>query len=223
MHGQGIKLNNQMAKTRAHNTKHLTGTRSLMLHSLGFVTGDPSIRIGYPYVFHPGLQITVNEAGDSKWIYLMLPVDKGSLITDIKVAHHRTGFQSRVTLLRLVEQCEPVTAMVVHDETIEKTIPSTCVISSACQVVVNHSVLLKVCMKFANTDDMIEFGSVEICYIPDYVSLSERKKKDKGASKQSMVSAETYLFNGDYSLNAHRPTLAELFMKKRRKENQFLE
>lgn len=193
-----------------------------MLHSIGFVTGDPSIKIGYPYVFHPGLQVTVTEPGDAKWIYLMLPIEKGSLITDVKIAHHRTGLGSRVSLLRLVEQREPIAATVIHDDAIEKTIPTTSVIALSCQVVVKNSILLKVCMEFSNTDDMIEFGSVEICYIPDYVSLSERKKKDKGASKQSMVSDETYLFNGDYSLNAHRPTLAELFMKKRRKENQFL-
>ena len=142
-----------MAKTRAHNTKHLTGTRSLMLHSLGFVTGDPSIKISYPYLFHPGLQVTVNEPGNAKWIYLMLPITRGSLITDIKIAHHRTGIQSRVTLVRLVEQHEPVSATVIHDEAIDKAIPSTCVINSTCRVVINNNTLLKIYINFTNKNN----------------------------------------------------------------------
>ena len=35
-----------------------------MLHALGLVTGDPTIRISSPFVFHPGVQITVSEPGD---------------------------------------------------------------------------------------------------------------------------------------------------------------
>jgi len=80
-----------------------------------------------------------------------------------------------------------------------------------------------VCMNFANTDDMIEFGSVEICYIPDYMAPHEKKKKDKKVSKEAEEMVATYLFNNHRALNMHRPTLAELFMKKKRKEKQFLE
>ena len=81
-------------------------------------------------------------------------------------------------------------------------------------------------MEFSNTDDMIEFGAVEIRYIPDYTSTQEnninRKKTDNKTKKQKEDSIITYMFNDEHALNMHRPTLAELFMKKRRKENQFL-
>ncbi len=159
--------------------KHLMRQQTLMLHGLGFVSGDPTIKIGYPYVFHPSIQVTVTEPGDSKWIYTMLPISKGSLITEIKVAYHRTGIQSYISLIRLVEQREPVAASVVHNEKIEKTIPATYVISSACNVIVTRSILLKVCMEFANIDNMIEFGSIEVQYIPDYVSFMENEEKNK--------------------------------------------
>lgn len=208
-----------MAGTHTHNIKNLGRIRSLMLHSLGFATGDLSIMISRPFLFHPGLQVTVIEPGDSKWIYLMLPLDRGSLITDIKIAHHRTGFQSHVTLVRLIEQHMPISATIVHDKTIDKTIPSTSVIDLACHVVVDNSLLLKVCMNFANTDDMIEFGSVEVRYIPDYTSFMEKKKKDKKAPKEWGTPVEAYPFSGDFLLNAHRPSLAELFRKKIRKIN----
>lgn len=201
--------------------KFLSRTQSLMLHALGFVTGDPSIRIDYPYVFHPGLQVTVSEPGDSKWIYMMLPITRGSLITGIKIAHHRTGLQSHITLVRLVEQRVPVSATVVHNEIIEKTVPVTCVIGSICRVVVNHSILLKVCMDFASTDDMIELGSVEVSYIPEYTSLPEHKKKEIKAEYNGEESAVN-LFNTAHSLNLHRPSFMELFLqKKRRKKVSF--
>lgn len=198
--------------------KLLSRKQSLMLHALGFVTGDPSIRIDYPYVFHPGLRVRVNEPGDSKWIYMMLPVGKGSLITDIQIAYHRTGIQSHVTLVRLVEQREPVSATVVYNEEIKKTIPATCIIGSACHVVVNNSILLKVCMDFANTDDLIELGSVEVCYIPEYTSQAEYKRKE--AKKVSYQKEEPIagLLNGSHSLNLQHPSLAELFLQRKKKK-----
>lgn len=198
--------------------KLLSRKQSLMLHALGFVTGDPSIRIDYPYVFHPGLRVRVSEPGDSKWIYMMLPVSKGSLITDIKIAYHRTGLQSHVTLVRLVEQREPVSATVVHNEEIRKTIPATCVIGSACRVVVNNSIMLKVCMDFASADDMIELGSVEVCYIPEYTSQAEYKRKE---AKNVAYHKEEFipgLFNGSHTLNLQRPSLIELFLQKKKKK-----
>lgn len=208
-----------MDNTYSHIPKKLLSrTQSLMLHALGFVTGDPSIRIDYPYVFHPGLQVTVSEPGDSKWIYMMLPVTRGSLITDIKIAHHRTGIQSHITLVRLVEQREPIFATVVHNEIIEKTVPVTCVIGSACRVVVNHSILLKVCMDFASTDDMIELGSVEVRYIPEYASLPEYKKKEINKAVYHKEEPVASLFNSSYSLNLQRPSLVELFLQKTRKK-----
>lgn len=197
--------------------KLLSRRQSLMLHALGFVTGDPSVRIDYPYVFHPGLQVTVNEPGDSKWIYMMLPVTRGSLITDIKIAYHRTGLQSHITHIRLVEQREPVSATVVHNEIIEEITPVTDVIRSACHVVVNHSILLKVCMDFADTDDMIELGSVEVRYIPEYASLPEHKRKEVQTGKHGEKSTIN-MFSIAHSLNMHRPSFMELFLQKKGKK-----
>ena len=183
-----------------------TKTRSLMLHGLGFVTGDPTIKIGYPYVVHPGIQVTVEKPGDSKWIYMMLPIDRGSLITDIKIAHHRTGFQSHVSLVRIVEQKEPVSATVVFNDQISHSIPSTSVINSECKVMVKNSVLLKVCMEFSNTDDMIEFGSVEIRYIPDYdLSMKEDEK-------ESII----YQFKQEQFENGNRPSVRQLLFGKKK-------
>jgi len=154
---------------------------------MGFVSGDPTIRISYPYVFHPGVQVTVTEPGDSKWIYMMLPMPKGSLITDIKVAHHRTGIQSYVSHIRLVEQREPVTAEVVHDDKIAESVPSNSIISCACHVVARKSMMLKICMTFDNTDDMIEFGAVELQFIPDYEMANLPEEGNKKRKNQFLI------------------------------------
>lgn len=207
-----------MDNNYGHITKKLLAKReSLMLHSLGFVTGDPSIKIDYPYVFHPGLQVTVSEPGDAKWIYMMLPVSRGSLITNIKIAHHRVGLQSHIMLIRLVEQREPIFATVVHNEAIEKTIPDTSVITSSCRVLVDNSILLNVCMNFASTDDMIELGMVEVSYIPHYASLLRQKKGEVKTEFQGEDSLAG-LFSANPSLNLNRSLLMKLFLQKKEKK-----
>jgi hypothetical protein len=142
--------------------------QTLMMHAVGLVSGDPTIQISSPFVFHPGVQITVTEPGNAKWVYMMLPLPKGSLIEEITVACHSSGIQNRVTHIRLVEQREPVAADVLYDHPVEQELPSHYIISSACRVIVERSVLLNICMEFSSSDELIEFGSIEIKYIPDY-------------------------------------------------------
>ena len=107
---------------------------------------------------------------------MMLPLPKGSLIEEIRVAHHSSGIQSKVTHVRLVEQREPVAAEVLYDNPLEVETPSHHIISSACRVIVERSVLLNICMEFSSSDEMIEFGSIEVQYIPEF----EKKSIVKG-------------------------------------------
>jgi hypothetical protein len=174
--------------------KNIPKEQTLMLHGVGFVTGDPTIRIGYPFIMHPGVQVSSTEVGDNKWIYMMLPIPKWSLITQVAIAYKKTGIHNYLSLIRLVEQREPVSATVVHNEIIEKTIPSSCIISAACHVVVRKSILLKVCMEFNNEEDLIEFGSVEVRYIPEYESSVPEEVKDRREKNfLQMLSSEKQL------------------------------
>lgn len=205
-----------MSEQKIHITRKLLSKRkSLLMHGVGFVTGDPTIELSYPFTFHPGMQITVTEPGDSKWIYMMLPLEMGSLITDIKIAHHRTGLNSYISLIRLIEQKEPISATVIYNEKFTNDIPSTCVISSGCNVIVGKSILLKVCMNFASKEDMIEIGSVEIRYIPSYVSLSGMDKNERKENEPGQI----FKLNG-INKEESKPILSELFSL-RKKENNF--
>lgn len=204
-----------MTTLHKHFSKKSSYSRqTLMLHALGFVSGDPTIRIGYPFVFHPGVQVTVTESGDAKWIYLMLPIPLGSLITEIKVAYHRSDILSHISRIRLVEQREPVTAEVVHDEEISNNIPSIGVIKSECHVIVKRSSLLKICMAFTSTESMIQFGGVEIGYIPDYKQLSQPDDTDNKRKEEALI----YKFNKKQSINESQPSLADLFFQMRKKK-----
>lgn len=208
-----------MDNTRNHiSSKLLEKRESLMLHAIGFVTGDPSVRISNPHTFRPGVQVTTAEAGDSKWLYMMLPVTQGSLITDIRIAHHRTGLRSHVAIIRLVEQQEPVAVEVAHNEMFDEALPGTCVVSSACWVIVKHAVLLKVCLDFADSADIIELGSVEVSYIPGYTSLPEYRKEVKSREMSAQKEGNgAGLFSIRHSLNFYRPPLLDMVLQKKRK------
>lgn len=190
-------------------------SQTLMLHSLGFVSGDPTIRIGYPFVFHPGVQVSVTEPGDAKWVYLMLPIPKGSLITEIKVAYHRTDILSCISHIRLVEQREPMAAEVIYDEKISNSLPSIGVIKSECHVTVKRSLILKICMAFTSADAMIEFGGVEVEYIPDY---EQQNLSEDNADKKRKEEMLIYKFNKKQSITENQPTLVDLFFQTRKKK-----
>lgn len=155
--------------------------KCLMLHGLGFTSGDSTVKISYPFTFHPGVQVTVTEPGNAKWLYMMLPLSKGDLITEIRVAYY-SGSRSRISFIRLVEQREPVAAAMLHERKMPEEMPSMSEASTSCRVVVNKSVLLKVCLDFVSTNDMIEIGSVEVKYIPEYNTLQDSEKKKEKIS-----------------------------------------
>lgn len=196
--------------------KLLSKTESLMLHGIGFVTGDPTINLGYPYISHPGMQVTVNEPGDSKWIYMMLPVVSGSLITDIKISYHRVGIDNRILFVRLVEQREPISATIVHDDKLKADLSTSGIIQSSCRVLVKKSILLKVCIDFQNTDDMIEFGLVEIKYIPAFEEITGMKRRFM--REKNLLTSDS---NGNNSEKEHNPTMTELLLTKLNKKTNF--
>ena len=184
-----------------------------MLHGIGFVSGDPTIDLAYPYVFHPGMQVTVTEPGDSKWIYMMLPVVSGSLITDIKISYHRVGIDNRILFVRLVEQREPISATIVHDDKLKTEQSSSGIIQSSCRVLVKKSILLKVCIDFQNIDDMVEFGLVEIKYIPSFEEITGMKRRFMRERDTSSTE------NGRNTEKEHNPTMTELLLTKLNKKN----
>jgi len=167
-------------KDHIKETKNLK-MESLMLHGIGFVSGDPTIKFGYPFLLHSGMQVNVTEPGNVKWIYMMLPLTKGSLIKEIEISCHCSDVLSRITHLRLVEQSEPFTSNLVHDEIIKEECfhSNFTKVHSNCNVIVNKSILLKLCLDFVDSDDTIKIGSVEVKFISDYKQVEDIEKMEE--------------------------------------------
>lgn len=194
---------------------------SLLLHGVGFVTGDPTIKLSYPFVFHPGLRVSVTEPGDNKWLYMMIPLSKGSLIKGVNVACHSTGIDSYINHIRLVEQREPIAATVVFDEILEREISlNSSFIKAECNVIVNRSILLKLCLDFSDTTDIIEIGSVEVKYIPDFEQSREFEKMEKKMyhEKQQKMLEYNETMQLDNTVKQNISFVDMLFSRKKRKK-----
>lgn len=138
---------------------------SLMLNGIGFITGDPTLKLNYPQVTHPGLQITTNAITQFKWIYLMLPLTKGSSITGLAITYNNSNARSFITQTRLVNQTSPDSALVVHDDATQLTATTvTTHTSTVSGVTVTGSIVLMLRLNFTNVADTIEIGSVEVDY-----------------------------------------------------------
>lgn len=114
-----------------------------------------------------------------------------------KIAYHIVGIQSYIPLVRLVEQREPIAATVLHNKVVDKPLPSSGIIKAECRAVVSKSTLLKICMEFENSDDIIEFGGgVEVNYIPHFntQNIEEERKKIK---KTRMNRSSIFSFGND--------------------------
>ncbi|WP_418893008.1 hypothetical protein [Limibacterium fermenti] len=198
--------------------KRLLKQKSLMLHGLGLVTGDPTIKINYPFLFHPGVQISVTEPGEAKWVYLMLPLSMGDLITEVKIASFRSDMGSLISLIRLVEQRMPISATVLFDDKLDRENTSASVISTPCHVLVTKSIFLKLCMNFTSTEDIIEIGSIEVKYIPEYESIEYIEKKELKEEKQKMLAFE--LEDTPSEALRHKPSLSDIFFFNKLKKDK---
>ena len=136
-----------------------------MLTGIGFVTGDPTLKLDYPYVSHAVTQIKATTVGDLKWMSMMLPLHKGDTITAIKLSYRNSSARSFISQIRLTSQLNPPIAMVRHDDGTDllSTIPVTQT-SVVNNLVVDNSIVLSLRLNFGNLSDMIEIGAVEIVY-----------------------------------------------------------
>jgi hypothetical protein len=137
--------------------------KSLMLNGIGFVTGDPTLKLNYPFVSHVGFQINASATGDLKWVSMMLPLNKGEIVNGIRITYRNTNVRSFISQIRLVELVSSNTAIVRHDDGTDLlSTVSTTATSAVSNLQVNGSILLMLRLNFGNIADMIEIGAVEI-------------------------------------------------------------
>ncbi len=133
-------------------------------------------------------------------------------------------FKAIYPLVRLVEQREPIAATVLHNKVVDKPLPSSGIIKAECRAVVSKSTLLKICMEFENSDDIIEFGGVEVNYIPHFntQNIEEERKKIK---KTRMNRSSIFSFGNDGKnqvLRYNLISLISLFFKPKKNVESFI-
>ncbi len=177
--------------------------KSLMLNGMGFATGDPSIKISAPFILHPGTRVTVTEPGNAKWIYILLPLCKGDLITGTSVVYNKSDINTKIAQVRMVEQESPASATVVYSQKTNCEETGVLTLTGSCKVEVKTSVLLNLCLDFASTASMIELGAIEIHYIPEFALpevknessfLSLSKTRKIGKLKRLQTKLPEFLF-----------------------------
>lgn len=143
-------------------------TEILWLSPTDFVTGDDSLRINYPSVTHPAVEIKATAPGDLKWVSLGLKIPPFHEINAIHVCYQLSNSRSFISQVRLAEMRTPDQALVRHDDGTD--LLSTAPACYRSQLVTSYrpggAVLLELRLNFGNVADTITLGAIGVELLP---------------------------------------------------------
>lgn len=136
---------------------------TLWLSPTGYVTGDPTLQISYPFVSHPSTVVTCVTPGDLKWISMGLPLLSSRSIKEVSICYQLRNPQSFISQVRLTQMTTPNQAVVQHDDgtDLTNTTPS-CYTSVVSGFFPAGAVTLELRLNFQNATDQIMLGAVSI-------------------------------------------------------------
>jgi Pectate lyase superfamily protein len=140
---------------------------TIWLSPTGYVTGDPTLQISYPFVSHPGTVVTCTATGDLKWVAMGLRLPPNAKIEDVIISYAVSSAQSFISQIRLAEMTTPDHATVLHDD--PTPLQSTSPASYASHVGGLHAegaVTLELRLHFQNTGDEIRLGALGVTFQP---------------------------------------------------------
>jgi Pectate lyase superfamily protein len=137
--------------------------QTIWLSPAGFVTGDPTLRVNYPFVSHPSTIVSCTEPGDFKWVSMGLRLPPGSQIDEIVICYEVSNARSFIAQVRLAEMTTPDRATVIHDDPghLSSTTPTSHA-SNVAGVVPSGAVTLELRLNFQDAFDEILLGAVGI-------------------------------------------------------------
>jgi parallel beta-helix repeat protein len=145
--------------------------QTLWLSPTEFVTGDPSLRLSYPYISHSYAIVTCTSPGDFKWIFMGLWLPENVAIEEIIVCYHISIQQTQqnqlsfISQIRLTEMMTPDKAIIIHDDgTGLKDTSPTCYTSHVDGKVpsAGSTITLALRLNFKNTTDKIMLGAIGV-------------------------------------------------------------
>jgi hypothetical protein len=100
---------------------------TIWLSPTGFVTGDPTLQISYPFLSHPGTVVTCTAPGDLKWVSMGLRLPPNAKIEDVIISYEVSSPGSFISQIRLADMTTPDHATVLHDDStpLQSTSPAS--------------------------------------------------------------------------------------------------
>lgn len=137
--------------------------QTIWLGPTNFVTGDPTLRVSYPFVSHPSTIVSCTAPADFKWISMGLRLPPDVQIEAVTVCYQLSNARSFISQVRLVEMTTPDRAIVVHDDPTHLTSTAPATYSSAVpELVPSGALMLELRLNFQNTSDEILLGAAGV-------------------------------------------------------------
>jgi hypothetical protein len=138
---------------------------TIWLSPTGFVTGDPTLQISYPFVSHPGTVVTCTAPGDLKGVSMGLRLPPNAKIEDVIIGYEVSSPRSFISQIRLAETKTPDHATVLRDDPtpLQSTSPASHT-SHVGGLVAEGAVILELRSNFQNTSDEIRLGAVGVTF-----------------------------------------------------------
>jgi parallel beta-helix repeat protein len=137
--------------------------QTIWLGPTNFVTGDPTLRVSYPFVSHPSTIIGCTAPGDFKWVSMGLRLPPDVLIEELVISYQVSNARSFISQIRLAEMTTPDHATVIHDDPTHLTSTTPVTYNSAVSGRLPAGALtLELRLNFQNASDEILLGAVGI-------------------------------------------------------------
>jgi hypothetical protein len=139
--------------------------QTIWLSPTDYVTGDPTLRLSYPFVSHPGTVLSCTVPGDFKWVSMGLLLPPHVKIDEVIICYEVSNPQSFISQVRLVEMTAPNQATVRHDDPTDlKSTSPTCYSSKVAEFTPTAALTLELRLNFQNTTDEISLGAVGLTF-----------------------------------------------------------
>jgi pectate lyase-like protein len=137
--------------------------QTIWLSPTNYVTGDPTLRVSYPFASHPSSIVTCTTPGDFKWVSMDLRLPPNVQIDELIICYEVSNVRSFISQTRLAEMTTPDHANVVHDDPTHLTSTTLASYSSAVsELIPTGAVALELRLNFQNASDEILLGAVGV-------------------------------------------------------------
>ena len=137
--------------------------QTVWMSPASFVTGDPTLRVSYPFVSHPSTIVTCASPGDLKWVSMGLPLPPGAQIEGLVICYEVSNARSFIAQVRVAEMTTPDHATVIHDDPAHLTSTGPASYTSVVPgLVPSGAVTLELRLNFQDASDEILLGAVGI-------------------------------------------------------------